>query len=103
MEHVLYALEIQLVSSLCQDWVEVRMNSHNVLGVWRFAEDHFLQSLEKSSWKFSTARFTEVSKKDEFLDLPEDMVKFLMSSDELCFKEEEVWMGLMAWMGNKQA
>ena len=26
-----------------------------------------------------------------------------MSSDELCFKEEEVWMGLMAWMGNKQA
>ena len=61
---VLYALEtaefleIQLVSSLCQDWVEVRMNSHNVLGVWRFAKDYFLQSLEKSSWKFATARFT---------------------------------------------
>ena len=44
-------LDIPLVSSLCQEWLEVRMTTDNVLGIWiwRFARDHFLPVLEKTT------------------------------------------------------
>ena len=38
-------LDIPLVSSLCKEWLEVRMTTDNVLGIWRFARDHFLPAL----------------------------------------------------------
>ena len=45
-------MDIPLVSSLCKEWLEVRITRHNVLGIWRFARDHFLPALEKTAWNF---------------------------------------------------
>ena len=57
-------MDIPLVSSLCKEWLEVRMTTHSVLGIWRFARDHFLPALEKTAWNFKRSRFLEIIKEE---------------------------------------
>eukprot|EP00092_Neocalanus_flemingeri_P015715 GFUD01017009.1.p1 GENE.GFUD01017009.1~~GFUD01017009.1.p1 ORF type:complete len:597 (+),score=175.10 GFUD01017009.1:93-1883(+) len=95
-------LDIPLVSSLCQQWLLIRIAPNNALGIWRFSRDHFLPSLERSSWKFVTTEFVEVSKLEEFHELPGESLKMLLGSDHLSCGEEEVWMGLVRWLGDNQ-
>ena len=95
-------LDISSVSSRCQKWLEKALVPDNVLGIWRFAKDHFLPNLERSSWKFLTERFVEIFKTEEFLELSSDILRIILISDELSCGEEEIWEGLLVWLGNKQ-
>jgi hypothetical protein len=95
-------LDIPLASGLCQEWLEVRMTTDNVLGIWRFARDHFLPGLEKTAWHFMTSRFVEIYKEEEFSELPAEKLRMLLVSDHLSCGEEEVWEGLMVWVGDNE-
>jgi hypothetical protein len=92
-------LDIPLASSPCQEWMEVRMTTDNVLGIWRFARDHFMPVLEKTTWDFLTSSFAEIYKEEEFSELPAEMLRMLLVSDHLSCGEEEVWEGLMKSLG----
>ena len=76
------------------------MTTENVLG--RFARDHFLPGLEKTAWNFMTSRFVEIYKEEEFSELPAEMLRILLVSDHLSCWEEEVWEGLMVWVGDNK-
>ena len=54
------------------------MTTENVLGIWRFARDHFLPGLEKTAWNFMTSRFVEIYKEEEFSELPAEMLRILL-------------------------
>jgi hypothetical protein len=73
-------MDIPLVSSLCHEWLEVRMTTDNVVGISRVARDHFLQ--------------------EEFSELSAEMLRMLLVSDHLSCGEVEVWEGLMVWVGD---
>ena len=75
---------------------------HNALGIWWLAREHFLSILEKSSWKFVLERFVEISKEGEFSELPAEMLGMVLASDQLSCEEENVWEGLMTWVGHNQ-
>ena len=49
-----------------------------------------------------TSRFVEIYKEEEFSELPAEMLRMLLTSDHLSCWEEEVWEGLMAWVGGQQ-
>ena len=75
---------------------------HNALGIWWLAREHFLSILEKSSWKFVLERFGETSKEGEFSELPAEMLGMVLAYDQLSCEEENVWEGLMTWVGHNQ-
>ena len=95
-------LDIPSVSNLCQEWLVNRMDPNNVLGIWRFAKVHFLMTLERSSWRIITEQFSLIYKTEEFLQLPSEILRIILISDELSCGEEEMWEGLLVWLGNKQ-
>ena len=92
-------LDIPLASSHCQEWMVTRMTTNKALRIWRFARNHFLQDLEKTSLAFIAPRFTEIYKDVEFYELPAETLRMLLTSDQLSCGEEEVWEGLMVWVG----
>ena len=49
-----------------------------------------------------TSRFVEIYKEEEFSELPVEMLKVLLVSDHLSCGEEEVWEGLMVWVGDSK-
>ena len=49
-----------------------------------------------------TSRFVEIYKEEEFSELPAKMLRMLLTSDHLSCWEEEVWEGLMAWVGDNK-
>ena len=76
------------------------LNIYNIYNA--FARDHFLPALEKPAWNFMTSRFVEIYKEEEFSELPAEMLRMLLTSDHLSCWEEEVWEGLMVWVGDNK-
>ena len=44
----------------------------------------------------------EISKEGEFSELPTEMLGMVLASDQLNCGEENVWEGLMTWVGDNQ-
>ena len=60
-------LDIPLACSFCQEWLEARMTTDKVLGIWKFAKNHFLQDLEKINLKCIKSRLLRFIKRRDFL------------------------------------
>ena len=91
-------LQITPVTEACCEFLRVRLDPENCLGICRFAEMHGCQSLRDVSWRYAVEHFLEVSKSEEFLSTPFQLLESLVQSEDLNIKSEEnVLDAVMKW------
>lgn len=94
-------LQLSIVRDACADFLMTRLLPHNVLGVMSFADTLGCVSLVNACQKFIKKFFHHVAQSDEFLLLPLNQVKELISDDELEVASEEViFESVMAWVAH---
>lgn len=91
---------LQLVPAVeaCCDFLRVRLDPENCLGIAAFADMHGCNNLRDISLRFAREHFKETSHSDEFLAAPANTLRQLISSEDLHVqREEEVLDAVLRW------
>lgn len=92
-------IELQEVVQLCTKYLLKELEPSNAIGIFRFATDHNCMSLREASRTFIQENFVEVSKGEEFCDIPRELlVEFLASEKLRVDSEHQVFQAAMAWI-----
>ncbi|XP_057715942.1 kelch-like ECH-associated protein 1A isoform X2 [Corythoichthys intestinalis] len=101
--HVLLAamrFQIEDVAKACCDFLTKHLESSNVIGITRFAEELGCADLYQHGREYINTHFSEVTKEDEFFSLSHCQLLELISQDSikvLC--ESEVYKACTDWVG----
>lgn len=92
-------LQITTVVDACCEFLQSNLDHENCLGIAYFAEMHSCVQLYELSWRYVLENFSEVSKTEEFLTVPDVYLKELVKSENLNVKsEEEVLDCVLKWL-----
>ncbi|XP_013388624.1 kelch-like protein 12 [Lingula anatina] len=92
-------VQIQSIREACCKFLEKEMDPSNCLGIHCFAEAHVCLKLSEKAKQFTEGHFTEVSRHEEILLLPQNKLVELISSDELEVENEEiVFDAVLSWV-----
>ena len=92
-------LGLQKVCDACSEFLKVRLQPNNVLGIKSFAESLSCPNLVTAAKKFIEKFFETVSKSDEFLQLSSEDVVDIICHDELNVRgEETVFESVLNWV-----
>ncbi|XP_058803935.1 kelch-like protein 18 [Phymastichus coffea] len=87
------------VKNACADFLKSRFHPHNVLGIRNFADMLSCTPLLDQSNKYIHRYFEDVSQSEEFLGLPFDELRDLVSNDDLNISsEKEVFEAVIRWL-----
>lgn len=91
-------LQLMPVVEACCEFLKVRLDPENCLGMSAFAEMHGCADLYETSWRYTLENFQEVAKTEEFLNMPPSFLIELIRSEDLIVKtEEEVLDCVLRW------
>ena len=84
----------------CCDYLASELTPENCIGIFKFARTYYCHNLERTSFRFLMQNFSEVfTHSSEFLQLPVDEVCYILESDELNVKNEEiVFDSVLRWI-----
>lgn len=83
----------------CSDFLQHQLRPDNCLSLRAFAELHSCSVLYDICTKFASDHFEEVMDCEEYLYLPTDQLKDLISRDEVrVTQEEDVYSAVMRWV-----
>uniref|UniRef100_A0A8C6X2N0 Ectodermal-neural cortex 1 n=2 Tax=Naja TaxID=8638 RepID=A0A8C6X2N0_NAJNA len=86
-------LEFQDIRDACAEFLEKNLHHTNCLGMPKCTK------LYELSWRMCLSNFQTISKSEDFLQLPKDMVVQLLSSEELETEDERlVYESAMNWI-----
>ncbi|CAK8680750.1 kelch-like protein 18 [Clavelina lepadiformis] len=92
-------LQLQAVKNFCCTFIKKRLHPSNCLGVRQFGEMLMCAPLVERANSYLHQHFVEVSKSEEFLQLPKENVINILSQNELNVKsEEQVFYAAAAWV-----
>lgn len=92
-------LQIQPLFQKCCEFLEKNIRPENCLSLRAFASMHNCTQLQKLCTEFSSNHFEEVIHCNEYLSLPFDQLKDLISRDELRVSDEEhVYVAVLQWV-----
>ena len=95
-------LQFEEVKRACSQFLRRNLDTDNCLGIKMFAEVHGCEELQSAATVFSSHYFNEVQKKEEYLRLPYEEVKRLLSRDQLNVNSEfDVFRAAMTWLLQK--
>ena len=77
-------LQIEFVKKSCGDFLKGAIDNKTCLSIWQLADVFTLEELREEAKKYALQHFTEVSKKEEFLFLPFDLMKEIVVDDGIC-------------------
>lgn len=87
------------VVSTCARYISKHITPANCLGILKFARVFSLNDLISAAIKFRMQQFAQISREDEFLDLPVEEVEELVSSDQITVdSEEDVYYAVARWI-----
>ena len=96
--------QIMPIQKACARFMETQLDVCNCVGVYCFAHIHMCGELKAKAREFMEKNFTEVSQGEEFVNLPNDKMEELISSNELNVdKEEVVYEALVRWVEHDEA
>ena len=91
-------LQLMPVVEACCEFLKVRLDPENCLGMSAFAEMYGCANLYETSWRFTLENFQEVAKTEEFLNMPPSYLIELIKSEDLVVKvEEDVLDCVLSW------
>ncbi|XP_033111421.1 kelch-like protein 20 [Anneissia japonica] len=92
-------LQVDDVQAACSDFLKRNLHPNNCLGIRNLADAHTCVDLVEASERFAEKHFEKVAKGDEFLQLPENQLIDLLTSENLhVSSEEEVYKAIMKWV-----
>ena len=92
-------LQLLPVVEACCQFLSVRLDPENCLGIALFAEAHGCISLHDVSWRYAVDKFREVATYEEFLTIPTSCLADLLKSEDLVVRsEEEVLDSVLSWV-----
>ncbi|XP_002733087.1 kelch-like protein 24 [Saccoglossus kowalevskii] len=90
--------QISSLESACSVFMKDHMDASNCLGILQFAYLHNLKELYEKAEMYSTVIFSEVTKYEEFLQLPGELLLKYLSKDLYTDNEEVVYEAAMQWV-----
>jgi len=98
LEHAT-CLQFCEVKQLCCDFLEKQIDSHNCIGIRKFAALHFCKTFLEKIDKYIIKNFMDVVLGEEFASLPLDVLKSIISSKTLNVDgEERVYESVLKWI-----
>uniref|UniRef100_A0A0A1X9B2 Kelch-like protein 17 n=3 Tax=Zeugodacus cucurbitae TaxID=28588 RepID=A0A0A1X9B2_ZEUCU len=92
-------LQIHSVREACCKFLLRQLHPSNCLGIRSFADAHSCKELHTRSHKYALQNFQQVVGTEEFLLLPFDEVKDLISNNQLNIcSEEKVFLAVLNWV-----
>ena len=77
-------LQIEFVKKSCGDFLKGAIDEKTCPSIWQLADVFTLEELREEAKKYALQHFTEVSKKEEFLFLPFDLMKEILVDEGIC-------------------
>lgn len=94
-------LQMHNVKETCASFLKKRFHPQNVLGIRHFADTLSCAPLVEEAEKYTHRFFNDIAQSEEFLNLPFNDVKDLISSNELYVKSEElVFEAVSRWVSH---
>ncbi len=91
-------LQLTAVVEACCQFLLVRLDPTNCLGISIFADMHGCTELHTVSWDYTLQHFGDVSTTEEFLSTPHSLLEQLFRSESLQIQSEDsVLEALLAW------
>ncbi|KAL3858821.1 hypothetical protein ACJMK2_009073 [Sinanodonta woodiana] len=103
---LLYAAKKYAIGNLidkCVSWLEEGVCVDNVCSILQQAHTFDEQDLQKKCLEFIMDQGSSVLKHSSFRNLSPECVEMVISQDELCMKEEEIYEAIKDWAGNECA
>ncbi|XP_012670073.2 ectoderm-neural cortex protein 1 [Clupea harengus] len=92
-------LEFQDIRDACAEFLEKNLHPTNCLGMLLLSDAHQCTQLSQPSWSMCLSNFPAISKTEEFLQLPKDMLVQLLSHEELETEDERlVYESALNWV-----
>ncbi|XP_015598236.1 actin-binding protein IPP [Cephus cinctus] len=92
-------LELDEVVAGCIDYLQQQLHYSNALGIYRFAEAHNRVDLSETALRFIEVNFPLVSREEEFLDLPKELLVRLVASEYIHVDTEfQVFQAAYDWI-----
>jgi kelch-like protein 20 len=82
-------LQMTEVQDYCAEFLRSQLDPSNCLGIRAFADTHSCTELLKIADKYLQSNFVDIVESDEFLMLPIEQLRDIVSKDELNVKGEE--------------
>ncbi len=94
-------LQLKDLKEACCSFLSDHMDSSNCLGIKQFADLHSCPELLKKANRFILRRFMDITMHEEFLQLPESVLKELLDSNHLHVdNEQQVYRAFSAWVNH---
>ncbi|PAV80565.1 hypothetical protein WR25_19109 isoform A [Diploscapter pachys] len=92
-------LQLSEVQDVCCDFLKKQLDPSNCLGIRAFADTHACRELLRSADKYALRNFQQVVGTEEFMSLSYDLLKEIISSEELHVQsEEQVYDAIVQWV-----
>lgn len=82
-------LQFAAVKAACERFLLRHLDAANCLGMHAFAQHHRCPELEKEARRLLLSRFEEVWQQEEFVDVSEETLRFVLSRDNLNVRKAE--------------
>ena len=94
-------LQLKDLKEACCSFLSDHMDTSNCLGIKQFADLHSCPELLKKANRFILRRFMDITMHEEFLQLPESVLKELLDSNHLHVDSEvQVYQAFAAWVNH---
>ncbi|XP_005997689.1 kelch-like protein 23 isoform X1 [Latimeria chalumnae] len=94
-------LQFISVKKACEKFLIRHLDIDNCLGMHSFAEFHMCAELEKESKRMILSRFEEVSGQEEFLEISDEKLFYILSRENLnVWKEKVLVEAIVKWIGH---
>ncbi|XP_029461562.1 kelch-like protein 23 [Rhinatrema bivittatum] len=95
-------LQFVSVKKACEQFLVRHLDVDNCIGMHSFAEFHVCPELEKESRRIICARFEEVWRQEEFLDISTEKLLYILSRENLnVCKEEALMEAVIKWTAHE--
>ena len=95
-------LQLNKIRQVCSDFLQQRLDTDNCLGIMEFAELHDCTQLQSAATAFSFSHFSEVCRKEEFLNFSFDKLRCILDKDQLSVESEfVVYEAVISWVKYK--
>ncbi|CAI5439262.1 unnamed protein product [Caenorhabditis angaria] len=92
-------IQINEVQNACCEYLKKQLDPSNCLGIRAFADTHSCRELMTSADEFTLKNFSSVVGKEEYLQLPIEILKDIIESDRLnATSEEIVYNAVIQWV-----
>lgn len=92
------------VQRQCCDFLKKQIDVANCLEIRAFADTHSCDDLLRFADQYAQDNFNQITRTDEFLEMSRRQLLDMISSNDLCVvSEEDVFDGVMRWIGYKPA